>query len=183
MSEAADVVRRFAEVAPAVFRRRFTADCCLNATWVAQQVLQIGTNLKPKALACRCSIINPKGVLLGQPTRDPASWRAAGGYAVRCGTGAKGWPGHAVLTVSGMLVDASAAQFNRPEHGIAINDILTAPAPGFPQPHTELVIEHLGSMLIYTFEPYELPKLPGFAGTALNIEVGEEICELMYGAA
>ncbi len=174
------VIRMFAKVAPPVLRRRFSPDCCLNATWIAQQVLQIFSDVKPLALSCRCAIVNPIGVRLGQPT-DPHAWREAGGYLVVCGSGMKGWPGHAVLVAGDMLIDPSAAQFNRPAHGIEIDDVLIAERHGFPdtQPGLCLSVMHRGSALSYEAIAFDLSTLPDFGASQHNVDAGEEITELM----
>ena len=131
------IIDAYLHHASEVFAAVFTPNCCLNASRVTLDVLRhFGITAHPESVLV--SLYNPTWVLLVEAHgRRPVTeaeaqqWVAMGGWCLGCG-GLKepseahgGWDGHLVVRVGSMIIDPSAGQFDRPEKGIMVPQIVT----------------------------------------------------------
>jgi hypothetical protein len=163
----------------------FTPDCCVNATWVAVEVLR-RFGVEADAYHCHVLVANPTFLALVKregALRDSAQarrWQEAGAWMLDVDEREEGdgrYPGHVVCVADGYLIDLSAGQFNRPRKGIDVPAAFAAKIPdGFVRGVT-CEAEINGSMLAYTVRP-EIDAFrvaSGFDPSPNNLDAAEAV--------
>jgi len=159
--ELGPIIKLFVEVAAPIFRERFRADSCINATRVTVEVLRaFGVRAEP------CSVLfvaangayvrrlSERGSLPDKETLD--RWIAEdGAWALGVDTTSTRdgkFAGHLVAIAQDFLIDASARQFSRPERSLVVPDIFVGETnPRFRKGKGSIVFAGSdGEVLTYT---------------------------------
>jgi len=127
----------FQETAAPIFRRHFTADSCINSTRVTLDVFEAmgydGGALEPlavTALAVNRAFVDrvERDGRLPRDQMETQQWfEESGAHSLGVGFGKQEadhkWPGHLIVGYKRWLIDPSARQMRRPQHGMHVPDI------------------------------------------------------------
>lgn len=112
---------------------------CLNATRIGIDALkEFGVAARPMSVTAQFMnkawydfLVENQGGPISKEMSD--EWAARGGYCIGIDTKAPqqpgNFPGHVVILAQHHLIDASALQFSRPQHGIDLPHVLYTPYP------------------------------------------------------
>lgn len=174
------LLAHYVEAAGPVLSEHFRPDCCLNATWVAIQVLS-KLGVKAGAASVRMAAANREYLQwMQRDFQDEAAARAAGAWSVAIDVDnisniVNGWAGHLVAIVEGTtLLDSSAGQVSRPEKKIAVPQLVVT--PWTPGEESQVTLPE-GGLLAYDERASDKSFLeqPGFRGHDLNRDVARLI--------
>jgi hypothetical protein len=191
-------VRLFEKEATPILRRDFMVTRCVNATRICLDVMAL-FNVRAVPLSVQAIAMNKtyrqKLDKLGRfPTGEELKlWIDEGAYAlgvdIRDSATSEimnAWGGHLVTIVQDWLVDGSAIQMNRPQHGIELPDIFVGETTRrFLKGKAPIrFASDGGAMLCYTarLEDESWKTLPGFDPHPYNAEASREIAGRMARA-
>jgi hypothetical protein len=182
LRRAADCIQLYERVAAQVLPQHFSADCCINGTRVALDVLaHFGVEARP--VPVRAFAFNKVMYerLTAEPEPDQAmldQWIAEGGWSCGIvGDANDGWPYHLVALAEGYLIDSASGQFYRPQHDICVAPVIALPIqPGFEQGAPMRVVNEVGTVLQYErVDDSTYEDVSGFQRSPWNLDVIKKV--------
>lgn len=186
LRRATDCIQLYEQVASRVLPWHFSADCCINGTRVALDVLtHFGITARPvpvRAFAFN-KVMYDRFTANGEPDEATMSqWVAEGGWSVGiAGDATDGWPYHLVALAAGYLIDSASGQFYRPQHHIYVAPVIALPVQdGFEQGAPMQVANDKGTVLRYERVADATYKdISGFQRSPWNRDVVNQVIAVM----